>query len=76
VGIVGPCLAICNEGGKDGFPPLDMTPAPCLNVTPLCHIKEGIASARTQTGRHGRGHASARSLARSCGRAHDRRILL
>jgi hypothetical protein len=45
---VGPCLAICNGGGKDGFPPLDVTSTPCLDVTPLCHIKEGFASARTR----------------------------
>jgi hypothetical protein len=40
VGNVGPCLAICNGGGKDGFSPLDVTPAPYLDVTPSCHIKE------------------------------------
>jgi hypothetical protein len=39
VGNVGPYLAICNGGGKDGFCPLDVIPAPCLDVTPSCHIK-------------------------------------
>jgi hypothetical protein len=49
VGNVGPCLAICNGGRKDGFSPLDVTPAPCLDVTPSCQIKEGLASTQKQT---------------------------
>jgi hypothetical protein len=36
---VGPCLAICNGEGKEGISPLEVTPAPCLDVTPSCHIK-------------------------------------
>jgi hypothetical protein len=39
VGNVGPCLTICNGEGKEGIFPLDVTPAPCLDVTPSCYIK-------------------------------------
>jgi hypothetical protein len=55
VGNVGPCLAICNGERKDGISPLDVTPAPCLDVTPLCHIK-GWKCVRTDANPSARTH--------------------
>jgi hypothetical protein len=69
VGNVGPCLAICNGGGKDGFSPLDVTLAPCLDVTPSCHIK-GWNCVRADA------NSSAWTGFRLRGRAHERRLLL
>jgi hypothetical protein len=74
VGNVGPCLAICNGEGKDGISPLDVTPTPCLNVTPLCHIK-GWKPRGVEVRPRGRGHASARGRVRPRGRAHERRVV-
>jgi hypothetical protein len=75
VGNEGPCLAIRNGEGKEGISSLDVTPTPCLDVTPLCHIK-GWKPRGVEERPHRRGHASARSRVRPCGRAHECRVVV
>jgi hypothetical protein len=75
VGNVGPCLAICNGKGKDGISPLDVTPAPCLDMTPSCHMK-GWKPWGVEVRPRGHGLASTRGRVRPHGRAHERKVVV
>jgi hypothetical protein len=70
---VGHALLFVMGKGRKEFPPLDVTPAPCLDVIPSCHIK-GWLPREVEERLRRRSHASAHGQVRPRGCPHDLKI--